>query len=357
MAADILQITLYVLGYFIVTVSLVPLIRNDNWVFRIFEYPRAQKLFINLILLAAFVMVADFSSLHARIFMGILGANALYLFYQVFPYTIFAKHQMAGQKHHAMEKHFKLLVCNVYQDNRNYQRCLDCIREYSPDVVLLVETDEWWSEKLSVLKEEYPHQVLKPLSNTYGMVLYSRLELIKPRVKYLVEPDVPSIHTRVRLPSGDVFFLYCLHPQPPVPQENPRSTERDAEILTIAKEAKACKYPAIVAGDLNDVAWSYTTELFLKVSGLLDPRRGRGFFNTFHARYWFFRWPLDHIFCSRHFQLANLKRLAPMGSDHFPILVELGLAASAVKANADHELKADEEEIEQAEEKIEKGAH
>jgi endonuclease/exonuclease/phosphatase (EEP) superfamily protein YafD len=122
----------------------------------------------------------------------------------------------------------------------------------------------------------------------------------------------------------------------------------------VGKEAKGCKLPVIVAGDLNDVAWSYTTELFMKVSGLLDPRRGRGFYNTFNVHYWFLRWPLDHIFCSRHFQLSNLKRLPSIGSDHFPILVELQLDHYDTAENECEELEADVEEKAVAEEKIEK---
>ena len=351
---EIIRIIIYALGYFIVVVSLIPLIRNDNWVFRIFEYPRAQKLVMNVVLLILFLFVADWRDTHSIIFAGVLGANALYLFYQVFPYTFLARHQMEGQNRPEKDKHFKLLVCNVYQENRKSERCLDCIQSNNPDIVILVEIDSWWNEQLISLERDYPHFVRKPLENTYGMLLYSKLELVDPQVKFLVEPDVPSIHTKVRLPSGDLFHLYCLHPEPPVPQENPRSTERDAEILTIAREAKKCHLPVVVAGDLNDVAWSYTTELFLKTSGLLDPRRGRGFFNTFHARYWFLRWPLDHIFCSKHFQLNGLRRLKPMGSDHFPILVELGLALHDTGANGEEQMEADAAEEKQADTKINK---
>src|SRR5688572_30859062 len=98
MVLKITQIVLYILGYFIIGVSLVPLIRNDNWVFRVFEYPRAQKLLINVVLLGLFIISGDWQRTHDVVFAGLLGVNCIYLFYQIFPYTVLAKRQMKGQK-------------------------------------------------------------------------------------------------------------------------------------------------------------------------------------------------------------------------------------------------------------------
>jgi endonuclease/exonuclease/phosphatase (EEP) superfamily protein YafD len=64
---------------------------------------------------------------------------------------------------------------------------------------------------------------------------------------------------------------------------------------------------------------------FREKSGLLDPRIGRGFFNTFHTKHWWARWPLDHIFVSDHFSLIKIKRLKDIGSDHYPLYTELSL--------------------------------
>jgi endonuclease/exonuclease/phosphatase (EEP) superfamily protein YafD len=123
----------------------------------------------------------------------------------------------------------------------------------------------------------------------------------------------------------------------------------------VGKEAKKSKLPVIVAGDLNDVAWSYTTELFLKVSCLLDPRRGRGFYSTFNSKYLLFRWPLDHVFCSRHFSLVELTRLPNVGSDHFPMFISIQLTEEKMEEQAANELKATADEEATADEKISVG--
>ena len=101
---------------------------------------------------------------------------------------------------------------------------------------------------------------------------------------------------------------------------------------------------------MNDVAWSHTTRLFARISGLLDLRIGRGFFNTFHAKFPLLRWPLDHVFVSHHFKLVSMKRLKNFNSDHFPIYADLTLETSNEAAkNVEH---PDMEDLKEAERKV-----
>jgi hypothetical protein len=93
--------------------------------------------------------------------------------------------------------------------------------------------------------------------------------------------------------SQDAFapMLGSNDPRPPVPPTP--SYGRDAELVLIGREIDGASRPAVVAGDLNDVAWSSTTTLFQKISGTLDPRVGRGLYNSFHAKSPLLRFPLD----------------------------------------------------------------
>lgn len=347
-----MKLLLIAIGALMVAATVLPLLRKDAWWIRIFDFPRLQITFLLAATLVAYLVFEWDAGLAENLFLAASSACLIYQSYMMYPYTPLARKQVQQSVKAGNDSCFSLLFANVLMDNRNAAKLKELISEADPDIILTVETNGWWKEQLEGFERTHRHTVQQPQENTYGMLLYSRLELLEPQIKFLVQDDVPSIHTRVRLPSGKEVELRCLHPRPPFPTEDERSTERDAELLIVGKETKGLSSPVVVLGDLNDVAWSRTNYLFQDVSGLLDPRIGRGFYHTFHAKYPFIRFPLDHFFHSNHFRLVDFRRLAYFGSDHFPVYIKLSYEPDA--ESQQEELQADESEREEAEEKIRK---
>lgn len=304
--------------------TVLPMFPAKEWYFRVFDYPRLQTFIISLLALGWYTY---FYRKHARqgtLFVILFVMVAAVQAYKAWPYTPLGRKQVLDAERAGNDSAtISLLICNVLQTNTAYDKLVERVRQYHPDLLITTESDSNWQRGLQPIEKEYAYRVPVPLSNTYGMHLYARLPLKGASVRYLMEPDIPSIRTQVQLRSGAWITLFIVHPRPPVPGESSDSRERDAEIIMVGKEARKEKGGVVVAGDFNDVAWSETTELFQEVTGYLDPRRGRGFYNTFHARYPIFRWPLDHIFHSRHFRLVALDRAGKVNSDHFPIFVKL----------------------------------
>lgn len=328
--------------------SLLSIIKNDYWIFRVFDYPRLQKFVVTAATLILIGVFYTGNIIPQWILITLLSLNLAFLGYQIIPFTPFGKKHILCSKRHIPDQSIRIIIANVFQDNTDYQGCLDVLNHNEADLILLLETNKMWEQQTLSIQTTHPFHYRVPQENTYGMILYSKYELLSPELKFLVEDDIPSIHTKIKLACGQIIQLYALHPTPPVPNENPRSTERDKELLLIADMAKACSDPVIVIGDMNDVAWSYTTELFLKMSGLLDPRRGRGFYNSFHAHYPIMRFPLDHAFISTDFKLHKIKRLPNFNSDHFPIYIELQyeptaeLQQQSIKASPEDKVIAQE---------------
>jgi endonuclease/exonuclease/phosphatase (EEP) superfamily protein YafD len=320
-------ITFYSLAYFFCVATALPFLRNNAWWIRIFEFPRAQILLIGLISLI-FSHQAEHKSIHFIVVMFLVIICLFIQIRKILPFTRWYPSQMQTAKSPDQSSSIKIIIANVFMENKEFDALVQIIQQHSPDIFLAVEVNATWYHQLK-RKTDYKYDIAIPLDNTYGMVLFSNYELSHQEIKYLVEDDVPSIHTKVTLPSGDTINLICLHPKPPAPQENTETTERDAELLLVGKSSKQLEGATIIAGDLNDVAWSYTTTLFQKSSGLLDPRVGRGMFNSFNAKNPFMRFPLDHVFASNNFLLQNIKRLPAFGSDHFPILAEMMLSKNA----------------------------
>lgn len=357
------QLTLAVLRALVIALgavasagTLLSLSRSSHWAVRAWDFPRVQ------IAAAAGVSGALFRVFFFRRspaeVLFVLG-NLLCVLWQarrIRPYTCLSRVQVKrGESRQSSDRTFRLLISNVQMENKAPERLLRVIRDNDPDLILAVETDEGWAHALAPLEAKYPHVLKHPQENYYGLILLSRLPLVDPRIEFLVQDDIPSVHTEFVLRSGDHVVLHGLHPRPPEPLRDMSSKPRDAELVKVGRAIRrGGDRPTVVAGDLNDVAWSPTSELFLRLSGLLDPRIGRGFYNSFNADNPLLRYPLDHVFHSNHFKLVNLRRLPHVGSDHFPMFIELVYDPAARPEQPKPRSDAGDEE--QAEEKLEKQA-
>lgn len=318
---------LQALGLLAVLLTLLPFVAADYWWIRMFDYPHVQLTIFTLVALLVYFFRFDIKSWRDYAFVGVLGVCFLFQLLKIYPYTPFSDVQVENNERIDPGNTFSLLVSNVLQKNKEYDRVLDEVLTMDPDVVIFTETNAEWQKNLkpALNRFGYSYQIEMPLDNTYGMLLYSRLKLVHPEVQFLLEDSIPSMHTKMETPSGATVELHVIHPTPPLPPHDESSTDRDAQMMMVAKMARNSKFPVIVAGDFNDVAWSESTSLFQNVSGLLDPRIGRGFFNTYNANSWLMRWPLDHLFVSEEFRVMDLELGNDVESDHFPLYAKLSL--------------------------------
>lgn len=335
-----------ILALLLVIATAIPILHSDQWWIRVFDFPRAQITIAGILLLALYLYLWDTHRLYETVVLALLVLALGHQIVKMFPYTPLSPKQVLAAESSSDGANLSLLVANVLISNRESEAFLGLVRDYNPDVILTLETDNWWEKALKTLEDDYPHTIKKPLDTGYGMLVHSRLEIINPEIRFILKDGIPSMHMQVVLPSDDRVFMHFVHPKPPNPKYANDTTERDAELLIVGRKVEEHGKPAIVAGDFNDVAWSYTTTLFQKASGLLDPRVGRGMYNTFSAKHFFLRWPLDHVYHTDDFKLVHIDVGPAWGSDHFPVFIELSLEPDAEaeqeEPNAD---KAKEDQI------------
>jgi endonuclease/exonuclease/phosphatase (EEP) superfamily protein YafD len=322
------QTLVYGLPALCILATLLPVHKAETWWVRACDFPRSQIAILTAATLAGILAFTEMNALSLLLAFALLVCLGIQLAV-ILPYTRVWPVEVKRTEALAGRRTLSLVIANVLMENRELDRLKEIIWTNDPDLVLAVEADEWWCAHLEGALPHHPFRIAHPLPNTYGMMLLSRLELVDPQVRFLLKPDIPSIRTGVRLRSEEVIMLYGLHPEPPSPTEADTSLPRDAELVLAGREIAESDDPTIVAGDLNDVAWSHTSRLFRRISRMLDPRVGRGMYNTYHAGYQFLRWPLDHVFVSDAFLLRGLKRLPAFGSDHFPILIAVDHAPAA----------------------------
>jgi endonuclease/exonuclease/phosphatase (EEP) superfamily protein YafD len=333
---------LLVICVFVVTLfSHLP---GRSWVLRVCDFPRAQVLSIGLVLIAVLIMAMLIGFPFEPQGGAITWAFATLLVVSVILQGLWAiqftplrpvtvrRASLSPESMNETGQAFRLVTANVDFENSDPSKAMRMLMDQDPDLLAMVETDDTWDEIIEGYRSQYPYIVKELREKGRGVAVLSRLQIEHSEIKYLVDQDRPSIWMRVCLPGTGCVRVIITHPAPPgLPKRNGQgrhsSKKRDIELDLIASYiGDRPNDHWILAGDFNDVGWSWTTLKAKQVSGLSDPRIGRGMYNTFPAAYPFLRYPIDHVLVSDAFELVELRRIESIGSDHLPLLADLVLA-------------------------------
>ena len=190
------------------------------------DFPRMQ-----LAAVAAFLILLQLISLDLSEgqTLAIVGATTLCLVWQlwwILPYTKLWGVEVQACKNVDVDRQISILTANVLSPNCDAHKLVALVNKHKPDVLVTLESDQWWESQLASLEADMPETMKCPPDNLYGMHVYLCLSLHEKEISFLVEDEIPSMHALLELPTGDRVRVHFLHPAPPSPTENPESAER-----------------------------------------------------------------------------------------------------------------------------------
>lgn len=217
------------------------------------------------------------------------------------------------------KKGFTIEVINLLTKNNKYHSVRTELSENNPDIVVLSEIDDKWSEELQTIKENYSFIYEISREDNFGIAIYSKIHITKIQKLSIGTFDTPAISAFCDY-NGKVFEIICIHTTPPINQQYFNNTKKIFQDL--ANYVSKNRHNVIIVGDFNSAVFSYNYKNFLKISKMKDLSN---IFNPTWPTFWLFpfRITLDHIFITKSFSVKDYSLGKKVGSDHFPIWAEI----------------------------------
>lgn len=209
-------------------------------------------------------------------------------------------------------RHVSLVFSNVLCDNRAYARVTGLVRVQAPDLFVAAETTPAWIAHLDSLRDLYPYRFAPPGLKVFGIAAYAK----KPFISQVMRVGAH------RMPMGRLEFadqvVFVAHPLPP--HSALTAADNRLYIATLVRMVKAETKPVIVAGDLNATLWSGA--MTPVIAAKLQWPQGSGSVYTWPVGKPWEAIQIDQVL-ARGAVAGTYRRLPEVGSDHYPIRVDL----------------------------------
>lgn len=232
----------------------------------------------------------------------------------------------------------KLMHCNLFGIvNRDTDSVVRAIEETQPDIVDLVEYTEPWQASLesSGVFSKYPYH----FAGRGHIGVYSKIPLQNPRLVFTSATRKVTNHANViatiRL-GGEPVTLLVGHPASPILPSHLRWLQQSFSVWE--QERPRLGENLIIVGDLNTSPWSVEFHQLTRRTGLRDSQLGFGIQPSWPMLMPaiglrstptlitdLFAIPIDHVLVSQRIAVLSRKTGPFVGSDHLPVVTELGM--------------------------------
>ncbi|MCH7582752.1 MAG: endonuclease/exonuclease/phosphatase family protein [Acidobacteria bacterium] len=303
-------------------VSLAAFAGRWVWWLDILANFRAQYV-VSLMILGLVVLTSKWR----RIGYGILAVAAINL---VFVLPLYAG--SPGQADPDLPS-LRVMSFNLLSTNESYSDVIEYIRAVDPDLVLLHEASRPWEVAIESANLDY--EVIRPRSDEliFGTLVMVRGEEVEA-ISYGFAEGQPRAVSIMYRPTGWPEEINVLSTHALAPTEENRAQLRDAQLGFAATWAADQEGGFMVVGDFNATPWSWPFRNLMATAPLRNSQLGFGLQPSFPTSSIFLmRVPIDHLLHSDTLTVVD-RHLGPaMGSDHFPLVVDLQLVPRDANAS------------------------
>ncbi len=221
---------------------------------------------------------------------------------------------------HPAQRPLRVLSFNIFGFNRDYDRMLACVQREQPDVLVLLEVTPDWMSAVRRLSTSYPYQWINAGNDVTGIAMMSRVEPRHAETVDLGNHGVPSYLLTFQHANAEVAVLGT-HLNWPVSRR--AAHIRNTQLAALARLARNYPRPLVVIGDLNTTPFSAHFRRTLRDGGLRPCVPGAGLTPTWPTYFPPLLIQIDHCVASAQVRAWNFQVGDHLGSDHYPISVEV----------------------------------
>lgn len=216
----------------------------------------------------------------------------------------------------------RLVSFNMYKSNGDADRAVRWLLAQRADIIILLEATAAHDAALARLRQDYRYVYPCSRSGKCSTKVFSRIPAIgywplaKGDADNRLALSAVTLHFDVAGAVVPVTAVHLSHPWPLGGQQD--------ELKALGQALSTLGRGGIIAGDFNSAPWTFAMR---RLAAKADARLASGATGTWPAYGLQLPvLPLDQIYLGRCIAARSVTRGPALGSDHLPLVVDLGIA-------------------------------